>query len=74
MIITRLVRLFTILKLTRRSAYFTLRDVRDEFATGHRARGLRLLKSYRRIKAHLKEHEEIIARMLAALIARDPAA
>jgi hypothetical protein len=69
MIITRLIRLFTILKLTRRAAYFTLRDVRDEFGCGNRARGLRLLRTYRGLKADLNRIARDIRARLTALTA-----
>ena len=67
--ITRLVRLFTILKLSRRAAYFTLRDVRDELASGNRARGLRLLRTYRSLKTDLCRITRDIRARLTALTA-----
>ena len=68
MILTRLTRLLNLLTLTRRALYHTLISARDYLAHGRRARGLRELRHYRRLKADLQRQQREAGMRLAALI------
>lgn len=73
MIPTRLTRLLHLLTLLRQGACGTLRSARLCFGEGLRARGLRSLRLYRRLKADLERLSREVRLMLTALL-KQPAA
>jgi len=68
MILTRLTRLLNLLTLTRRALYHTLRCAREYLRLGRRARGLRELRHYRRLKADLQRQQAEAVQRLTALM------
>jgi hypothetical protein len=64
---TRLTRLLNLLRLMRRAARWALLSARQCFATGCRARGLRELRNYRRLRADVNERHTDAVRRLTAL-------
>lgn len=68
MLLTRLTRLLSLLTLMRRAACHALLGARICFATGQRARGLRDLRSYRRLRADIDARELDAVKRITALI------